>query len=117
MEQIYPLSKETCQPYVGRRICAVLYDGTHVTGTIDSITDEGIVFGDAYPGVGVLSTNAKKAKSQLKNKAQTKAYGYGGLGYGGLGGGLGYPGYGYGNGSALAFSSIALAFLLPFFFI
>ncbi len=105
MERIHPVSRETCQAHVGRQICAILHDGTHVVGTIESVNDDGIVFSRSYPGVGILSTNAKKAQQQLKQKVQTSAYSdpyaY-------------HPSYGIG---VLAWSLIALAFVLPLFYV
>ncbi|GAB6989328.1 hypothetical protein [Paenibacillus pini] len=122
MRQIYPICQETCKPLVGQRFCAVMHDGRHVYGTLSYVHEHGLEFDGACKGANVLSTKAYKAKKQLqdmhKAKAKIKNYGYGyGNGYGnGYGYGGGY-GYGYGNGAGLAWASIALLFLLPFFFI
>ncbi|WP_260869494.1 hypothetical protein [Paenibacillus sp. Y412MC10] len=111
-------SAETCRSYVGKHVCAVLKDGTQVYGTIKGVSDHGLELGDAAPRATILSTNPGKASkqlSELQQKAKTSSYpGYGpyGRGYGG-GYGYGYPpGYG-----ALAWTSIALLFLIPFLFI
>lgn len=100
MHRIYPIGKDSCQPYIGKRVCAVLADGTHIVGTISAVTDQGLEFGGTTPDVTVLSK---------KGKAKTKAYGYPGYGYPGYG----YPGYGY-NPFVLDWVLITLLFLLPF---
>lgn len=114
MHNIYPLSVDTCKPYVGRQVCAVLHDGTQITGTLRGVSDKGLEFEEAYPSANIMSTKPDKAKKQLKSmvkKAETSAFGPG-FGYGyGYGGGFGYPG------AALAWTSIALLFLVPFLFI
>ncbi|HEY0829346.1 MAG TPA: hypothetical protein VGE40_14700 [Bacilli bacterium] len=108
MHQIYPISLETCRPYIGSTVCAVLHDGTHYVGTIAGVSAAGIEFSGASQGASVLATQPNKAKKQLQNlksKAKTSAYGFGGT----------YGGYGYGT--TLDWAAIALLFLLPFFFI
>ncbi|CAM2865946.1 hypothetical protein PASE110613_05060 [Paenibacillus sediminis] len=108
MEFINPISADGCRPYIGRPVCAVLYDGTQVVGTVRDATNDGLFFDNPYAGATVLSLQPAKAKKQMieqMNKAKTSAFGYG------------YPyGYGYGYGS-LAWASIALLFLIPFLFI
>lgn len=134
MQQIHPVTRDTCKPYIGQRVCAVLHDGTQVFGVISSVTDKGIEFNGAAKGAEVLSRDPKKAKQQLQkinqkskskvnakgnSKAATSAYGpygYGapyGPGYGAYGG-YGYP---YGGAYALDWAAIALLFLIPFLFI
>lgn len=94
MHRIHPVCKDTCQPYIGKRVCAVMADGTQVIGTISAVTDQGLEFGGTTPDVTILSK---------KGKAKTKAFGYG------------YPGYGYGyNPFILDWALISLLFLLPF---
>lgn len=111
MHQIYPITQESCQPYIGKCVCAILHDGTHVVGTLSGVNATGLQFSGAYPGVSILSTQPKKARKQLeklKSSAKTSAYGYGGFG----------GGYGYGYESDwLEWTAIALLFALPFFFI
>lgn len=133
---IHPVCKETCKPYIGQRVCAVLHDGTQVFGVISDVSDRGIEFNGAVKNANVLSKEPKKAKQQLQNlqrksktkpgqKAKTAAYGsapYGepsGGSYGApYGGGYGYGGYGgYGAAYALDWAAIALLFLIPFLFI
>lgn len=104
MERISPVSQATCSPYIGRRVCAVLHDGSHVVGTIDSVTERGIVFRQA-PGVQILSAKsakAAKAMGGVRKKAKTSAFGYG---------------YGFGFGTfLLEWALIALLFAFPFFY-
>ncbi|WP_309120276.1 hypothetical protein [Paenibacillus sp.] len=110
MKRLHPITPETCSPYVGKTVCAVLHDGTQVVGTISRVTANGIEINGSRSGASVLSTRAPVAKKQLQrmaSKANTKAFGYGYPGYG-------YPGYGYGFG--FEWAAIALLFLLPFLF-
>lgn len=109
MERIYPVTQAACTPYIGKTVCAIMHDGTHVVGTIGGVNERGLVFSGAAPGVQILSTNPKKARKQLdeiQKRAKTSFYGYGGYGYG----------YGYGD-YWLDWALIALLFTLPFFFI
>ncbi|MFC7679395.1 hypothetical protein [Paenibacillus sp. GCM10028914] len=110
MHNIYPLSVDTCKPYIGRQVCAVLHDGRHITGTLKGVSERGLEFEEGYPSAFILSTKPAKAKKQINSmikKAETSAFGPGyGYGYG-----FGYPG------AALAWASIALLFLIPFAFI
>ncbi|MCJ8010885.1 hypothetical protein MUG84_03885 [Paenibacillus sp. KQZ6P-2] len=109
--QIYSPSVETCRPHVGRHVCAVLHDGTRLYGTITGVSENGLELDCAGPRANILSTKAGK---DGKQKAKTSAYGYGYRPYG-----YGYRPYGYGFGAynALAWTSIALLFLIPFLFI
>lgn len=109
MHIISPLTADSCRPYIGRQVCAVLHDGTHVTGTLRGVSERGLEFEQSYPSANILSTKSGKSKkpmNSMKKKAETSAFG---------------PGYGYGFGypyaAALAWTSIALLFLVPFFFI
>ncbi|WP_223067385.1 hypothetical protein [Paenibacillus caui] len=121
MQLINPIDKDTCKPYIGQRVCAILHDGTQVFGVISGVTENGVEFNGAVQSAEVLSKDPQKAKKQLekihqknKSKLQTKAQtsAYGPVGpYGGPGG------YGYGRAFALEWAAIALLFLLPFFFI
>lgn len=106
MHIISPLSVDTCKPYIGRQLCAVLRDGRQFTGTLSEVNENGLIFQQAFPEAAILSTQSRKAKKQpqsLKQKAQTSAFG---------------PGFGFSPfGGLLSWGSIALLFLLPFFFI
>lgn len=127
MQLIHPVSKDTCKPYVGQHVCAVLHDGTQVFGVISNVSDKGIEFNGAVKGAEVLSKDPKKAKQQLQKiqqksktkanaNAKTSAYGPGP--YGSPYYGNGYPyGYGYPGAYGLDWAAIALLFLIPFLFI
>lgn len=140
MQQIYPLSVDTCKPHIGKTVCAVLRDGRYYIGTITDVNEKGIQLNGGYAsGANVLSTQPAKAKKQLQQlkskskgnpkastkavphtneQALTKAYGYG-PGYPYYGGypGGGYPYYPPYGAYALAWAAIALLFLIPFLFI
>ncbi|OPH47154.1 hypothetical protein BC351_11655 [Paenibacillus ferrarius] len=101
MQPIYPICAESCRPYIGQQVCAVLHDGTQVVGTLDNVSGQGLFINQGFNNATVLSTKPGKVKKELKvikNKAQTSAWGFGGF-------------------NPLLWSSIALLFLLPFFFI
>lgn len=109
MQQI-PVSADVCRGYIGKQVCAVLYDGTEVVGTIRGVHDHGLELEYASnPSASILSVKGKKGKKAAKSKkagAQTSAFGP-----------WGYGGYGYGFGNVLAWEAITLLFLIPFLFI
>jgi hypothetical protein len=135
VQLIQPVCKETCLPYVGQHVCAMLHDGTQVQGVISKVTDHGLEFNGPLQSAEVMSKNPSKAKKQLqtmkqKGKSrtqthvQTSAYGPGPYGtqtpYGPPYGGAApyaYPPYGYGGVYGLEWAAIALLFLIPFLFI
>jgi hypothetical protein len=107
MEQIYPVSKETIQPYIGKPVCVVLQDETYYQGYICGIENGKLILSEQLDGAGTLSSKRKKkrAKSKLRQhaKADTSAfYPYG-------------PAYGYGYGRlGFDLALIALLFTIPF---
>ncbi|KKO53414.1 hypothetical protein [Paenibacillus sp. DMB20] len=107
MQIINPVNAGSCRPYIGRHVCAVLHDGTEVVGVLKDVNDRGIMFEPVGPQAAVLSHNPVKSKKKgaAKKKAETSAF------Y------PGYYGFGYPFRRILAFETIALLFLLPFFFI
>lgn len=108
MQQISPISSETIAPYVGRPVCVVLQDESCYYGYLGGIQGGQLMLNGGAATATTLSTNAHKANTQLvkiADKAKTSAYGYG------------YGGYGFGGGYGLELATIALLFLLPFFFI
>ncbi|UNK16507.1 hypothetical protein MNQ98_18610 [Paenibacillus sp. N3/727] len=116
MHIISPISEDSCRPFIGRQVCAVLHDGRHITGTLRGIDEKGLLFDEAFRSANILSTKPDKAKKQLnsmKQKAETSAFGPGF----GFRPGFGFGGFGTPFAGALALSSIALLFLLPFLFI
>lgn len=105
MQLITPICRESCLPHIGREVCCVLHDGRHVFGTLTGVTEAGLEFNGCCSGANILSTKPQKAKKQLEQmqeKGKTSAFG----------------GFGFGNpGLALTWASLALLFLVPFFFI
>lgn len=113
MHAINPINIQNVSPHIGKSACVVLQNGTCYYGTISGIDGGRLLLNGATRGVYTLSTNVKKAQSQLlkkQNKSKTSAFGYGGFGYGGYGGG-------YGGAYALDLALITLLFLIPFFWI
>lgn len=104
MQAISPIHAEAISPYIGRQVCAVLHDGSCIYGTITGVDGGHLLLGGATQGAYTLSTNEKKAKSQIINrnkaKAKTKAFGY--------------P---FGGAYALSLALISLLFLVPFFWV
>ena len=136
MQLIYPMNPETCKSYVGQRVCAMMWDGTQMFGTISNVTDQGIEFNGVFRGAEVMSKNPAKAKkglrpierkgkSKRKPVADTSAYApapYGapyGTPYGAQApyGTTSPYGYGYPGAYALDWAAIALLFLLPLLFV
>jgi hypothetical protein len=103
MEAIYPICEEKINPYIGRTVCAVLYDGSYYYGTISEISEGQLILSSQARGTGTISTNFKKAKKQLSNKNQGTVSAFG------------YAPYGYGSGFALSLALIALLFTIPTF--
>jgi len=106
VERIYPLTQSACTPYIGRTVCAVMKDGTHVVGTIKEVNEHGLVLSKEKPGVHILSTAGGRLRKK-RRKANTSAFGFGGP--------FGPGGYPY-NDFLLSWSLIALLFLVPFFY-
>jgi hypothetical protein len=128
MQEVYPVCPKTVYPYIGRRVSAVTYDGSHFIGTIKGVKDgklmlEDCIF-DKKPVTLSSVRKGKQSKKQIrsKHKARLSSYydGYGG-GYDGYGGG--YGGYGGGCGGFggdcffFPLAIFASLFILPFFFI
>ena len=102
MHFINPMTEEGIRPYKGRRVCAVLCDGTHHYGTITDVRDGHLVLdGPCNQSATVCST--KKTKSKTNKSASISQF-YPGYGYG--------YGYGYGRGLALSLGLLALLFLI-----
>lgn len=100
MEQIYPISVESCTPYVGRHVCAVMHDGSYYIGRLSGVRADGIQLESGSGPDGTISVaNVKQAKSQIQKSSkdvQTKAFF---------------------NPFFFPFASLAFLFALPFFFI
>ncbi|MEX2416306.1 MAG: hypothetical protein WD424_09195 [Paenibacillaceae bacterium] len=106
MQPISPISADAIRPYIGKQVCAVLHDGTYLFGTISDCRDGKLFFSGGAQGPGTVSTNATRAKTQirtkLKNKVKTSAFS---------------PFFGFGGGAAVAAISLALIaalFAFPF---
>ncbi|MFD2670280.1 hypothetical protein [Marinicrinis sediminis] len=128
MEPIYPICEEKIRPHIGKPVCAVLHDGTHIYGNVAGFEGDQLMlrfddrvgtYGEAAGGK--VSSKKKKAGSAgksaaVKNKGKKKQgqaeiagyYPYGPYPY--------YPGYGAGL-FALSVGLIAALFVAPFFFI
>jgi hypothetical protein len=107
LESISPISEDAIRPYIGKQVCAVLHDGTYLFGTVAECRDGKLFFSGGAQGPGTVSTNATRAKAQirkkLKNKAKISAFS---------------PFFGFGGGAAAAISLalIAALFAFPFGF-
>jgi hypothetical protein len=99
LQEIQTIPIDACHHHVGKPVCVVLQDGTHVYGVLGGLQDGKLMLYRAVQGPGRLSVSAAKAKRALR--AKTKAFGYG---YGPY-----YPGA-YAVDAAL----VALLFALPF---
>ena len=97
LQEIQTIPLDACHHHVGKPVCVVLQDGTHVYGMLGGLHDGKLMLYRAVQGPGRLSVSAAKAKRALR--AKTKAFGYGPY----------YPGA-YAVDAAL----VALLFALPF---
>lgn len=79
MEIINPVSAATVQPYIGRPVCAVLHDGSHVYGVLGGCDGTTLTLnpytGDGA-GPGVLTTKSFARKTRQSKKATTSAFGF-----------------------------------------
>jgi len=105
MYLITPMTEEGIRPHVGKRVCAMLCDGSYYHGTITDIRDGHLILnGQSNPEAAICSS--KKMKANLKKAARSasiSAY-YPGYGYG--------YGYSAGAGIALSLGLLALLFLI-----
>jgi hypothetical protein len=77
MELISPINVRTCKPYIGKPVCAVLHDGSHVYGYLHKVDGGKLYFAETAQGPGTVSTRAEKAKKPLNkkmDKAQTSFF-------------------------------------------
>ncbi|WP_199615239.1 hypothetical protein [Paenibacillus alkalitolerans] len=108
MELIAPVSTQKCAPYIGKPVCAVLHDGSHVFGYLQRVDGGKLILSGSALGEGTVSVSKAKAKKQLKqkmDKAQTNFYSP-----------YFYPPYFSPGLFALDLALIALLFTVPFFF-
>jgi hypothetical protein len=95
VHQITPITADAIRPYIGKPVCAVMHDGTHVYGTIVDCREGHLILSKGVQGPGTVSTSTLRAKKQirtgLKNKANVSAF---------------TPFFGFGAGAA-AFGDIA----------
>jgi hypothetical protein len=105
LQPITPISEEVIRPYIGQQVCAVLHDGTHLYGTISDCSGGQLYFTNGQQGLGTVSTNSKKAISQIKTKLNDKAN-------------VSFtPFFGFGGGAttaAISLGLIAALFAFPF---
>jgi len=100
MEMISPVNAETCGPYMGRPVCAVLHDGSRYFGYLHSIDEQKLTL-RMEPSPAATSSAKKKRKLPV---AKTKAAPI-------------YPAYGYyppRHEFILDLALIALLFTVPF---
>ncbi|WP_373231577.1 hypothetical protein [Cohnella sp.] len=104
MQSFCPISVDAIRPYIGKQVCAVLHDGTHLYGTITDCREGQLLISGCVKGPGTVTTSAIQAKAQirtkLKNKAKISAF---------------TPFFGFGGGAAVAAISLALIASLFFF--
>lgn len=76
MQMISPVNAETCAPYLGRPICAVLHDGSRYFGYLHAVDEEKLTL-RMQPTLTATSGKKKKRKETAPD-VQTSAYpGYG----------------------------------------
>ncbi|AWB44510.1 hypothetical protein DCC85_09915 [Paenibacillus sp. CAA11] len=121
MQMIYPVTKESCMSHIGKRVCAVLHDGTQWVGVLSGVTDRGLQFNGDMSHAAVTSKKQSQTNKQTQPKGKLKKAKTQALGYNAAenGGNYNYGGYGDNAGTAfwLDWAAIALLFLLPFFWI
>lgn len=103
MERIYPLDRASCSSYVGRRVCAVLQDGSQVVATLTGVDENGIILNGEIQSSSTVS-EGRRGKTWKKGKAaKTSVAGYG---YNPV----------FGSGALfISWALLALLFAIPFF--
>jgi len=101
---ISPITAETCSPYVGQPVCAVMQDGTHHYGILRGIGDGNLYLDGRRDELALASLRGKSKANAKPDKAHTKAFF-------GLGFGLGFGAF------ALSLAALTALFFVPFFFI
>lgn len=103
--QAIALTAEGCKPYIGKPVCAVLQDGSEVTGYLHGIEDNRLLLrlgpdwdpeGEAEAVLNSAKTGKKKKRKPLRTSAYAPFFFRGGL-------------------LALDLAIIAALFLIPFF--
>jgi hypothetical protein len=107
MQEVYPISHHTVNPYIGRRVSAVTQDGKHIIGTIKGVADGKLMLEDCTFDNRPIVMNSAQSRQQTRSmhQARLSSYydGYGGY-YGGCGGEFFF-----------SFAILASLFILPFF--
>lgn len=103
---INPMTEEGIRPHMGKRVCAMMCDGSYYYGTITDVRDGHLILnGHCNQSASVCSAKTKsKIKAISKSKSASVSAYYPGYGYG--------YGYGYGAGLALSLGLLALLFLI-----
>lgn len=102
MELISPVTADGVQPFIGRPVCAVLHDGTHVSGVLGGCDGGALTLNPlTADGTGAVSTKSIKGKTKQTGKAATSAFGFPFVA----------------STIALELALIAFLFAIPFFFI
>lgn len=119
MQYLPPMSEDGLRCHKGKRVCAVMRDGSRYYGTITDVRDGHLILnGPSNQNATINYHNQTKSKSKTtsknssihsKTKSKTKGASvsafYPGYGYGGYG-------FGYGGGLALSLGLLALLFLI-----
>lgn len=100
MEMISPVNAETCGPYMGRPVCAVLHDGSRYYGYLHAVDEEKLTL-RLEPNQAAASGKKKKRKTPEVNMSAYPPY----------------PAFGFyppRNEIILDLALIALLFIVPF---
>lgn len=102
MIPISPVTAETCAPYIGKPVCAVMVDGRHHYGILRGIGDGNVYLDGVGDGLALASLQGKRRKDSKPDKAHTNAF----------------YGFGFGVGAfAISLALLASLFFIPWFFI
>ncbi|BFH62691.1 hypothetical protein [Paenibacillus azoreducens] len=69
MQFIHPISEDTIRPHMGKRVCAVLCNGTYYYGVVTDVRDGHLVLGGKSPQTATC--RSKITKPETKSKAVT----------------------------------------------
>lgn len=68
MHRIHPVCEETVSPHVGRPVCLVMRDGTHMYGTLGGCRDGKVYLNECFQGPRLSSVQSKQQLRRVSKR-------------------------------------------------